>query len=51
MTAQYVPGKGYTVRDARGRVIASGLTAAQRDALLSQQNQVVLDLSVLKLCG
>lgn len=51
MTAQYVPGRGYTVRDSRGRIIAHSLTAAQRDALLCQQHKTLLDLSVLKLNG
>ena len=49
MKTEYVPGKGYTVRDCRGRVIAHSLTPSQRDALMSQQDRTVLDLSVLKL--
>lgn len=35
MQSQYVPGRGYIVRDARGRIVAHSLTPVQRDALLN----------------
>lgn len=42
MTSQYVPGRGYTVRDNRGRVLGHSLTTAQRDALLSRHGIAVI---------
>ena len=48
MTATYHPILGYTVRDSRGRILASGLSVVQRDALLAQRFNTVLDLSVVR---
>lgn len=48
MQATYVPGKGYTVRDTRGRVIAHGLSASAKDQLLKHAGAGVLAQSVLE---
>lgn len=47
MTSTYIPGTGYTIRDARGRVIAHSLTPAQRDAVLALQNVGVISSAQL----
>jgi hypothetical protein len=45
MTQQYVPGRGYTVRDSRGRVVAHSLSKPARDKLMSAPivTQALLD--------
>lgn len=35
LTSTYVPGNGYTIRNARGHVLARNCTPAQRDAWLA----------------
>lgn len=47
MVAQYVSGRGYTVRNSRGLVIAHSLTAAQRDALLAMRDCGVITSAML----
>lgn len=47
MTHSYVPGRGYTVRDARGRILGHSLNVAQRDALLANKHAGVIPSHVL----
>lgn len=47
MTATYVPGKGYTIRDARGRVLAHSQTVAQRDLWLQCADCAVITEAML----
>lgn len=47
MTARYVPGRGYTVRDARGRVIAHSLSRAAADRLLAARDMGIISVELL----
>jgi hypothetical protein len=47
MTQQYVPGKGYTVRDSRGRVIAHSLTPAQAARLMACRDMGTISTELL----
>lgn len=47
MRSQYIPGRGYTVTDARGRVIAHSLTRLKHDVLMSRANGCVITRELL----
>ncbi len=42
MTSEYVVGQGYMIRDARRRILARGLTTAQRDAIMAHSQATVI---------
>ncbi len=46
-TTTYVPGKGYTVRDVRGKVVAHSLSPVKKDQLMAHQYSSVLSAAVL----
>lgn len=47
MRSSYVPGYGYTVRDARGRIVAHSLTRLQHDVLMSRADGCVITRELL----
>lgn len=51
MSYTYVPGRGYTVRDCRGRVLGHSLSVSQRDALLQCAHQTLIPNSLLPING
>lgn len=47
ITSTYVPGRGYTIRNSRGQVLAHSQTPAQRDAWLSHAHVGVMSQQLL----
>lgn len=47
ITSTYVPGRGYTIRNTRGQVLAHSCTPAQRDAWLAHAHVGVMSQQLL----
>lgn len=47
MKSKYIPGQGYTVYDARGRVIAHSLSKLKHDVLMSRADSSVIGADLL----
>jgi hypothetical protein len=47
ITAQYVSGKGYTVRNEKGAVVAHSLSVTQKDTMLAAASRGVTGSALL----